>query len=1258
MSSIDGPRKVEMGVVETYRRLLYYGSIRGRCLQVIATFAAWGAGTMIPLVLLLWGELANDFLRFARRDATYTSAKFQHEINKKSLDIVFLFLGKFVLSYIYMVFYTITAADIGFNLRVKYVGVVLEQDISTLDGINSKSIGGATEVINSISTVEIGLGDQLGQAVQLTAAIVSAFIISFARQWKLTLVVSTVIPLTVLTVAISVLIDVRLERKIQDIYEATSNIAKDALGNIKDVFASTAEAHIFAQYSQLLGNANKLGYKKAPAAAFQYSFELFFLCCGYALAFWYGSLLYSRGGVSIGSIITIQYPVLTESRVFFCVTFANSCMTGISVQIAALSNGYTAAKSIFELTENSEESSPADQEKISEIDNVRGAIRLKDVDFSYPARPDVRIYNRVTLEIPAGKTTAIIGASGCGKSWSPNAPPRVPPIWFFKNDCRGTIVALIQRWYDITGGQILLDEVDIRRLDVHWLRKQIGLVQQEPTLFRGTIFDNVERGLVGTIHENKSHDEKLALVTKACDIANAKDFISALPETYNTWTGGGGTHLSGGQRQRLAIARAIVGDPKILILDEATAALDAYSEEAVQAALDSASIDRTTICITHKAATAKRADRVIVFTRNGISEQGTPEELMAMAGFYAQFQATATVAKPPKREPSIETLVDPSTSRDALIKEGGVIHSDIASVNASDHRNYTLLECVLIIFYGQKRYWPWMAAVFIPCFFGGLLFAAEALLFGRMVNNFVGPVALVHGKTNFWALMFFVLALATLLIYGLIGFNGTVLTYKLSRVYRLQYLQNMLRQPMTFFDDPKNSAEILTAKLTQHPTQLQDLLGMNVALIIIILVNIVSCSILAIATQWKFGLVAVFGSLPPICIAGLVRVHLQNAREEENQRLYFESSGFAAEFIGAMRTVTSLCLENTLLSEYRTMLQKPLFIAKKMAFHTMIYLALADSLEIAGMALSFWYGGTLLTSRQFGLAPFFTVFAAVIFGGQATAKLFSFSHSFTKAKFAANHILALGKSTEVAATLPRIQYRDAEKEGTITFQRVSFKYPTRDMRILNDFSLEIVKGQRVALVGGSGCGKSTILSLLQRFYDPDVGSISLDGIRMSNLDVEQTRRQMAVVPQDHFLYRVPDSELQRACEIAAISDFVNSLPEGLSTACGGNGGVAFSGGQRQRLIIARALVRRPQILLLDEATSALDVESERLFTEALLRLPQETTVIAAAHRFSTIRDFDVIAVLDQGSIIELGSYPDLMSRRGRFYQMVSLLDFF
>lgn len=700
-----------------------------------------------------------------------------------------------------------------------------------------------------------------------------------------------------------------------------------------------------------------------------------------------------------------------------------------------------------------------------------------------------------------------------------------------------------------------------------------------------------------------------------------------------------------------------------MILDEATAALDAYSEEAVQTALDSASVNRTTICITHKAAASKKADHVIVLTRNGIGEQGSPETLMRLGGFYTKFQAAATFSQVQgKKSAVVESLMIDSA------EEGQVIELGVSSSSRTGPRDLSLLQCVLVIFYRQRQYWPWMAAVFIPCFFGGLLFAAEALLFGKMVNNFVGPRALVHNETNFWALMFFVLALLTVLIYGLIGFNGTILTYKLSRVYRLQYLHNMFRQPIAFFDDPKNSAEILTAKLTQYPTQLQDLLGMNVALIIIMLVNILSCSTLAIATGWKFGLVAVFGSLPPICVAGLVRVHLQNTREEENQRLYFESSGFAAEFIGSMRTVTSLCLEDTLLSEYRTLLKGPLHDAKRMTFHTMAFLALADSLEIGGMALSFWYGGTVLTGRHYSLAQFFTIFAAVIFGGQATSKLFSFSHSFTKAKFAANNILALGKSEEPTKISPTSPLTDTEKEGTVVFRNVSFKYPTRDVPILNDFSIKIEKGQRIALVGPSGCGKSTVLSLLQRFYEPDAGEIRIGGARMSDLNIEQTRRQMAIVPQDHFLYRgtirenlclglnrsVSDTELQEACGVAAIGEFIQSLPEGFGTSCGGNGGVVFSGGQRQRLIIARALVRKPQILLLDEATSALDVESEKLFTEGLLGLPQDVTVVAVAHRFSTIRKFDFIAVLDHGRIVELGSYDGLMSKRGHFYQMASI----
>jgi ATP-binding cassette, subfamily B (MDR/TAP), member 1 len=214
-------------------------------------------------------------------------------------------------------------------------------------------------------------------------------------------------------------------------------------------------------------------------------------------------------------------------------------------------------------------------------DQVVGEVVFKHVDFVYPSRPNVPIIKDLNITFTAGKTSALVGASGSGKS---------------------TIVSLIERFYDSIAGVVCLDGKDIRDLNLRWLRSQIGLVIQEPTLFATTVRKNVEYGLIGTIHENASPEEKLRLVQEACIKANADGFVSKLPLGYDTLVGERGFLLSGGQKQRIAIARAIVSDPRILLLDEATSALDTESEGVVQNALDKAAAGRTTIIIAHRCA--------------------------------------------------------------------------------------------------------------------------------------------------------------------------------------------------------------------------------------------------------------------------------------------------------------------------------------------------------------------------------------------------------------------------------------------------------------------------------------------------------------------------------------------------------------------------------------------------------------------------------------------------------------------------------
>ena len=264
---------------------------------------------------------------------------------------------------------------------------------------------------------------------------------------------------------------------------------------------------------------------------------------------------------------------------------------------------------------------------------IQGEIILEGVKFSYPSRPTVQVVKGLNIKFEAGKTAALVGASGSGKS---------------------TIVSLVERFYDPTEGTVKLDGHNLKDLNVRWLRNQIGLVSQEPTLFATTIKSNVAHGLIGTKHEHASEEEKDALIKEACIKANADGFITKLPLGYDTMVGERGFLLSGGQKQRVAIARAIVSDPRILLLDEATSALDTQSEGIVQDALDKAAagalrnIDlhdctrspiftgRTTITIAHRLSTVKDADIIYVMGDGQVIESGTHDELLAKEGAYSR----------------------------------------------------------------------------------------------------------------------------------------------------------------------------------------------------------------------------------------------------------------------------------------------------------------------------------------------------------------------------------------------------------------------------------------------------------------------------------------------------------------------------------------------------------------------------------------------------------------------------------------------
>ena len=351
----------------------------------------------------------------------------------------------------------------------------------------------------------------------------------------------SVIPLIMIVVGICVTLDAIIEAKVIRIYSNAAIIAQEAISSIKTVHAFWAHDKIVRKYDESLKAAHVEGRKKAPVYGALFSTEYFCVYASTALAFWAGFRMYQSGEIAtVGTVFTVV----------LAITVGSSSMSMIAPQFQAITNASSAAAELFAVIHKESQLDPMSTEGLQPPE-CHGNIEIQDLTFAYPSRPAAEVLRGVSLSIPAGKTTALVGASGCGKS---------------------SLVALLERWYQPNSGRILLDGRDISEYNVNWLRSNVRLVQQEPVLFRGNVLENVAKGFVGQQRDLEPEKQR-ALVEEACRASNAHDFIQELPEEYSTEVGERASMLSGGQKQRIAIARSIISNPKVLLLDEATSAL-------------------------------------------------------------------------------------------------------------------------------------------------------------------------------------------------------------------------------------------------------------------------------------------------------------------------------------------------------------------------------------------------------------------------------------------------------------------------------------------------------------------------------------------------------------------------------------------------------------------------------------------------------------------------------------------------------------
>ncbi|XP_074449620.1 bile salt export pump [Larus michahellis] len=1107
-----------------------------------------------------------------------------------------------VLGYLQICLWVMAAARQIQKMRKAYFRKVMRMDIGWFDCTSVGELN--TRISDDVNKINEAIADQVAIFIQRLTTFVCGFLLGFVSGWKLTLVIIAVSPLLGVGAAVYGLAVAKLTGRELKAYAKAGAVADEVLSSIRTVAAFGGEKKEVERYDKNLVFAQHWGIRKGMIMGLftGYMWLIIFLC--YALAFWYGSKLVLEEE---------EYSPGTLLQVFFGVLVGALNLGQASPCLEAFATGRGAAANIFE-TIDKEPAIDCMSEDGYKLDKVRGEIEFHNVTFHYPSRPDVKILDNLNMVIKAGETTAFVGASGAGKS---------------------TTVQLIQRFYDPTDGMITLDGHDIRSLNIQWLRSQIGIVEQEPVLFATTIAENIRYGRDEATMED---------IIEAAKQANAYNFIMDLPQQFDTHVGEGGSQMSGGQKQRIAIARALVRNPKILLLDMATSALDNESEAIVQEALHKARLGRTAISIAHRLSTIKAADSIVAFEHGRAVERGTHEELLKRKGVYFMLV-------------TLQSTGDAVLNREATETENNVGEPNLEKVQSFSRGSYR-----------ASLRWPYMVLGSLAAAVNGAVNPLYALLFSQILGTFsILDEDERRIQINGVCLLFVFVGILSFFTQFLQGYtfakSGELLTRRLRKIG----FQAMLGQDIGWFDDRKNSPGALTTRLATDASQVQGATGSQIGMIVNSFTNIGVAMIIAFYFSWKLSLV-ILCFLPFLALSGAVQAKMLTGFASQDKKALEATGRIASEALSNIRTVAGIGKEKTFIDNFEKHLDMPYKAATKKAHVYGICFGFAQSIVFIANAVSYRYGGFLVEFEGLHYSFVFRVISAVVTSGTALGRASSYTPNYAKAKTSAARFFQL------VDRLPKISVYSEKGEkwddfkGSVEFLNCKFTYPSRpDIQVLKGLTVAVKPGQTLAFVGSSGCGKSTSVQLLERFYDPEAGSVLIDGHNTTKINVQFLRSKIGIVSQEPVLFDCSIAEnikygsntkeatmekVIEAAQKAQLHDFVMSLPDKYETNVGAQGS-QLSRGQKQRIAIARAIIRDPKILLLDEATSALDTESEKTVQAALDKAREGRTCIVIAHRLSTIQNADIIAVMSQGLVIERGTHDELMAMEGAYYKLVT-----
>ncbi|KAG2320296.1 hypothetical protein Bca52824_013509 [Brassica carinata] len=1038
-------KKDEKAKTVPFYKLFAFADSYDVLLMICGSVGAMGNGVSLPLMTLLFGDLIDSF------GQNQNNKDIVDVISKVCVKFVYLGLGTLGAAFLQVACWMITGERQAARIRNMYLKTILRQDIGFFDVETNTG-----EVVGRMSgdtvLIQDAMGEKVGKFIQLIATFIGGFALAFAKGWLLTLVMLTSIPLLAMAGAAMAIIVTRASSQGQAAYAKAATVVEQTIGSIRTVASFTGEKEAINKYKKFITSAYRSSIQQGFSTGLGLGIMLFVLFSSYALAIWFGGKMILEKGYTGGAVINVLIIVVAGAM---SLGQTSPCVT-------AFSAGQSAAYKMFETIERKPLIDAYDL-KGKVLKDIRGDIELRDVHFSYPARPDEDIFDGFSLFIPSGATAALVGESGSGKS---------------------TVISLIERFYDPKAGQVVIDGVNLKEFQLKWIRSKIGLVSQEPVLFSSSIMENIAYGKEkATIQEIKA----------ATELANAAKFIDKLPQGLDTMVGEHGTQLSGGQKQRIAIARAILKDPRILLLDEATSALDAESERVVQEALDRVMVNRTTVIVAHRLSTVRNADMIAVIHRGKMVEKGSHSELLLdPEGAYSQLIRLQEINKVDEKTSEGGGVSGSSSFRLKKSMEGSIISGGggaSSAGNSSRHHSLNVVTTSSGLERGSgsqdqeedktgsesqepvpkvsltriaalnKPEIPVLLLGAVAAAVNGAIFPLFGILISRVIEAFFKTAHELRRDSKFWALIFVALGVVSFIVSPAQMYLFAVAGGKLIRRIRSMCFEKAVHMEVGWFDEPRNSSGNLGARLSADAALIRALVGDALSLAVQNAASAASGLIIAFTACWELALI-ILVMLPLIGINGYIQVKFMKGFTADAKSKYEDASQVANDAVGSIRTVASFCAEEKVMQMYKKQCEGPIKDGIKQGFISGLGFGFSFFILFCVYAASFYAGARLVEAGRTTFNDVFQVFFALTMAAIGISQSSSFAPDSSKAKVAAASIFGIidrkskiDSSDESGTVLDNVK-------GDIELRHISFTYPARpDIQIFRDLCLTIRAGK-------------------------------------------------------------------------------------------------------------------------------------------------------------------------------------------------------